>query len=173
MDTGSGGFVANDALPLVLNMRVHLEKTFDSYTTTMTLEESVNFVKKNCKFIKTWSDETTAEISLDNKAVGVSIDKKEEGTFAALKLNTLIVNGGKPGDHQNVTVKGRPYIAIYDGTDDDSIKDPITLESLSSGGDEDGGGDSTQVTSIDNSGCSLISFPAGLLLLLPLILLKK
>jgi Synergist-CTERM protein sorting domain-containing protein len=81
-----------------------------------------------------------------------------------LTLHALIVNGGSMGDTEDVTIGelNRAYIAIYDGTDDDSISDPITFEAAD---------DST--SSSGNGGCSMAAFPAALLLLLPLVILKK
>jgi hypothetical protein len=163
VDTGSAGFNTNDALPLVVNMEFILEDAFESYKGT-TVEDAKTFLLANANFVKTWSDGTTTEIPLDNDAITMRIQKTEEGTLVMLTLHALIVNGGSMGDTEDVTIGelNRAYIAIYDGTDDDSISDPITFEAADDSASSSG-----------NGGCSMTAFPAALLLLLPLVMLKK
>ena len=163
VNTGSGDFGPKEALPMVLNMNFILEKNFDSYTGS-TVAEARTFLEENASFVKTWSDGSTSAIPLDNEAVDIKIQKTENGTDVMVTLNALIINGGTTGVTYTATVKGRPYVAIYDGTDDDSISDPITFEASENGSEN---------TTSGGGGCSVASLPAILLLLLPMVLLKK
>ena len=160
---------ADAAFPMVIetNFRMESEDLFSGTDFNRSEEELAELVRERLTFVKTWDDGTTASISLRNSAAKVFITKSktDRNTYSVnvrIQLRVLIVNGGTAGNTRSITVKGLPYLAIYDGSADGSIHDPITLEESSS----DGGGGS--------GGCALGAVtPAALLLLLPLLAVIK
>jgi len=169
-DIPSGVNSADAALPMVIetNFRMESEDIFTGTDFNRSEEELAELVREKFTFVKTWDDGTTASISLRNSAAKVfaTKSKTDRNTYSVnvrIQLRVLIVNGGTAGNTRSVTVKGLPYLAIYDGSADGALHDPITLEEISSAGGESSG-----------SGCSLgITTPAALFLLLPLLATVK
>lgn len=164
----SGVGSADAALPMVIetDFRMESEDLFSGTDFNRPEEELAELVREKLTFVKTWDDGTTASISLENPAAKVFVTKTQTGnTYSVdvrIQLRVLIINGGSAGETESVTVRSLPYLAIYDGTADGSLHDPITLEEASSGGDGSGGG------------CSLGAVtPAALLLMLPLLAIMR
>ena len=134
-----------------------------------TEEQMEAVIRKYFSFKKEWSTGETAQIRLSDEefkdAVQIFFEYQGDDVRGVyFTANLLIVNGGTAGEVDSVTVDGRTYIVIYDGTLDDRFADPIKIVAAY---EEDTSGSS-------GGGCSAISLvPAAGLLLLPLLMLLK
>jgi hypothetical protein len=152
-------------------------------------EEIEAVIRKYISFEKEWSTGETAEIKLDDEdfknAVRIFFEYEGDDVIGVyFTANLLIINGGTAGVVDSVTVDGRTYIVIYDGTLDNRFADPIRIVAATEPpvGDDDDDATEPPVEDDDDSvsatsggdGCSALGFvPAAGLLLMPLLLLLR
>lgn len=164
------GFRLGIAVEEFENYDAELAQAIDSELGENPAEEEMEAaIRKYFSFKKEWSTGETAQIRLNDEEfkdafrIFFEYDGDEvEGVY--FTANLLIVNGGTSGEVDSVTVDGRTYIVIYDGTLDDRFADPIKIVAAY---EEDTSGSS-------GDGCSAFGLvPAAGLLLLPLLMLLK